>query len=128
MTRIIKIQEDAIKKTEHLFSRNVLALETFFPIAEAFQEKYEPDGSTCQNKVRKIKVLLYLKNLTCYINLNTSRGQVAKNTILNQNIQDIEQKCSNLPIFIIQCVLFITKKKVYDRKGVIVRSIQPLSK
>ena len=34
----------------HLFSRNVLALDTFFPIAEAFQEKYEPEGSTCSVK------------------------------------------------------------------------------
>lgn len=33
-------------KLTHLFSRNVFALDTFFPIAEAFQEKYEPDGST----------------------------------------------------------------------------------
>lgn len=30
----------------YLFSRNVFAFETFFPIAEAFHEKYEPDGST----------------------------------------------------------------------------------
>lgn len=33
-------------KLTHLFSRKVFALDTFFPIAEAFQEKYEPDGST----------------------------------------------------------------------------------
>jgi hypothetical protein len=38
----------------YLFSRNVLALETFFPIAEAFQEKYEPDGSTySKNKLHQ---------------------------------------------------------------------------
>jgi len=30
----------------YLFSRNVFALETFFPIADAFQEKYDPEGST----------------------------------------------------------------------------------
>lgn len=36
----------------YLFSRKVFALETFFPIAEAFQEKYEPDGSTyIKNKI-----------------------------------------------------------------------------
>jgi len=34
------------EKLTYLFSRNVFALDTFFPIAEAFQEKYEPDGST----------------------------------------------------------------------------------
>lgn len=34
------------KNYTYLFSRNVFALETFFPMAEAFQEKYEPDGST----------------------------------------------------------------------------------
>jgi hypothetical protein len=33
-------------KSKYLFSRNVFAFETFFPIAEAFHEKYEPDGST----------------------------------------------------------------------------------
>ena len=32
-----------------LFSRNVLALDTFLPIADAFHEKYDPDGSTCQS-------------------------------------------------------------------------------
>jgi hypothetical protein len=30
----------------YLFSRNVFAFDTFFPIADAFQEKYDPDGST----------------------------------------------------------------------------------
>lgn len=36
----------------YLFSRNVFALETFFPMAEAFQEKYEPEGSTySENKL-----------------------------------------------------------------------------
>lgn len=34
------------QRINHLFSRNVFALETFFPMAEAFQEKYEPEGST----------------------------------------------------------------------------------
>lgn len=38
----------------YLFSRNVFAFETFFPIAEAFQEKYEPDGSTySKNKLHQ---------------------------------------------------------------------------
>jgi hypothetical protein len=38
----------------YLFSRNILALETFFPIAEVFHEKYEPDGSTySKNKFHK---------------------------------------------------------------------------
>ena len=30
----------------YLFSRNVFALDTFFPMADAFQEKYDPEGST----------------------------------------------------------------------------------
>jgi len=34
------------KTNKYLFSRNVFAFETFFPIAEAFHEKKEPDGST----------------------------------------------------------------------------------
>ena len=33
-----------------LFSRKVFALDTFFPIADAFQEKYEPEGSTWYSK------------------------------------------------------------------------------
>lgn len=41
--------------TTCLFSRNVFALETFFPIAEAFHEKYEPDGSTYS--IIKIRVM-----------------------------------------------------------------------
>lgn len=41
-----------INAKAYLFSRKVFALETFFPIAEAFQEKYEPDGSTyIKNKI-----------------------------------------------------------------------------
>jgi hypothetical protein len=30
----------------YLFSRKVFALDTFFPMADAFQEKYDPEGST----------------------------------------------------------------------------------
>jgi hypothetical protein len=30
----------------YLFSRNVFAFDTFFPMADAFQEKYDPEGST----------------------------------------------------------------------------------
>jgi hypothetical protein len=33
------------KEFAHLFSRNVFALQTFLPIAVAFQGKYEPEGS-----------------------------------------------------------------------------------
>jgi hypothetical protein len=33
------------KKFAYLFSRNVFALQTFLPIAVAFQGKYEPEGS-----------------------------------------------------------------------------------
>lgn len=42
---------NSTSELKYLFSRNVFALETFFPMAEAFQEKYEPDGST----YRKVK-------------------------------------------------------------------------
>jgi hypothetical protein len=45
----------------YLFSRNVLALETFFPIAEAFQEKYEPDGSTYSKNNLQFSLLFPLK-------------------------------------------------------------------
>lgn len=49
-------------KSTHLFSRNVFALETFFPMAEAFHEKYEPDGSTyivqiLMGTFRQLKIL-----------------------------------------------------------------------
>jgi hypothetical protein len=37
----------------YLFSRNVLALDTFFPMADAFQEKYDPEGSTWIEEQKK---------------------------------------------------------------------------
>jgi len=58
----------------YLFSRNVLALETFFPIAEAFQEKYEPDGSTySKNKLHQKQPSIFPSlSLKTTVTLNNS--------------------------------------------------------
>ena len=39
----------------HLFSRNVFAFVIFFPIADAFQAKYDPEGSTwCERQTNRM--------------------------------------------------------------------------
>jgi hypothetical protein len=43
-----------VRSSTYLFSRNVFALDTFFPIADAFQEKYDPDGSTYKQNIDSV--------------------------------------------------------------------------
>lgn len=57
MPTVEKIVYEEVQAKD-LFSRNVFAFETFFPMAEAFQEKYEPDGSTCSRAVQTLMKLL----------------------------------------------------------------------
>jgi hypothetical protein len=52
------------RSSTYLFSRNVFALDTFFPIADAFQEKYDPEGSTYKKHIDYIKTLQYKNLLT----------------------------------------------------------------
>lgn len=88
------------KQNRYLFSRNVLALETFFPIAEAFQEKYEPDGST-QTKIIPFKknselrdsfpvMLTKIRNSQLSINISiththTHQGNVVAHRLDSEN-------------------------------------------
>jgi hypothetical protein len=43
---LLNISGTPCREYGYLFSRNVFALDTFFPIADAFHEKYDPEGST----------------------------------------------------------------------------------
>lgn len=71
----------------YLFSRNVFALETFFPIADAFQEKYDPEGSTCRNNTAHL-ALYQFYTITKYDKL-TGKISVQKNKTSTTNSGDL---------------------------------------